>query len=136
MTWRTLVVNMGNMSGDSDSICGSLCLAYYHFMKHNGLQHIRVQDATVYHIPLLNLSRSDLESRFESLYILETYGVDLKMLITLDELDLPSFVEHANTAVVLYDHNVPNSNQMYLCPFISGIVDHHTDDSATYIKQD
>ena len=110
MTWRTLVVNMGNMSGDSDSICGVLCLAYYHFMKHNGLSHIKVEDSTVYHIPLLNLTRSDLESRFESLYILETYEVDTKILITLDDIDLPHFVEHSNTAVVLYDHNVPNSN--------------------------
>ena len=89
MTWRTLVINMGNMSGDSDSICGILCLAYYHFMKNNGLSHIEVNHAIVYHIPLLNLSRSDLESRFESLYILETYGVDTKILLTLDDVDLP-----------------------------------------------
>jgi len=106
---------MGNMSGDSDSICGILCLAYYHFMKQNGLTHIIVDHATVYHIPLLNLSRSDLESRFESLYILETYGVDTKILITLDDVDLPRVIEHANTSIVLYDHNVPNSKQIYLC---------------------
>jgi len=33
MTWRTIIINMGNMSGDSDSICGSICLAYFHFIK-------------------------------------------------------------------------------------------------------
>ena len=51
---------MGNMSGDSDSICGSLCLAYYHFLKKNGLKKIKAEDADVIHIPLRNLSREDL----------------------------------------------------------------------------
>ena len=88
MTWRTLVVNMGNMSGDSDSICGSICLAYYHFMKRNGLKKIKVEDAEVYHIPLVNLSRANFEARFETIYILKTYGVDIDAIITLDDLDL------------------------------------------------
>ena len=78
MTWRTLVFNMGNMSGDSDSICGSICLAYFLFMKMYGHKHIDLEDADVYHIPLMNLSRPNFEARFESLYILETYGVDIK----------------------------------------------------------
>ena len=110
MTWRTLVFNMGNMSGDSDSICGSICLAYYHFMKQNGTKKINVEDAEVYHIPLMNLSRSNFMARFESLYILETYGVDIDAILTLDDVNLNHLVEHANTSLVLYDHNVPNSN--------------------------
>jgi len=110
MTWRTLVIDMGNMSGDSDSICGSICLAYYFFMKKNGLKKITVNDASVYHIPLINLSKADLDARFESLYILETYGIDKRYLLTLDDVDLPWFMDHANTHMVLYDHNDPNAN--------------------------
>ena len=109
MTWRTLVFNMGNMSGDSDSICGSICLAYYHFIKRQGIKKISVDDSTVYHIPLMNLSREDFEARFESLYILETYGVNLKYILTLDDVDLPEIMKHSNTHMILYDHNDPNA---------------------------
>ena len=56
MTWRTFIVCMGNMSGDSDSICGSISLAYYYFMKRYGDKKIKVEDAEVYFIPLINLS--------------------------------------------------------------------------------
>ena len=109
MTWRTLVVNMGNMSGDSDSICGSICLAYYHFMKRHGGDKIDLEDADIYHIPLINLTRANFEARFESLYILETYGVDLSAILTLDDVDLELFMLHANTHMILYDHNTPNA---------------------------
>ncbi len=110
MTWRTLIFNMGNMSGDSDSICGSICLAYYHFMKANGTKKINLEDAEVYHIPLMNLSKANFMARFESLYILETYDVDIDAILTLDDVDLKHLVEHANTHLILYDHNVPNAN--------------------------
>lgn len=110
MTWRTLVINMGNMSGDSDSICGSICLAYYHFMKANGKKKIYLEDADIYHIPLMNLTKDAFSARFESLYILETYDVDIDSILTLDDVNLEHFMEHANTHMILYDHNVPNSN--------------------------
>ena len=75
MTWRTLVVCMGNMSGDSDSICGSICLAYYFFMKQYGTQKIRLEDCEKYYIPVINLSSDNFDARFETNYILEVYGV-------------------------------------------------------------
>jgi len=107
MTWRTLVVNMGNMTADSDSICGSICLAYYHFMKENGIEKINVEDATVYHIPLLNISRSKFEAKLETHYILDTYEVNKEFILTLDDVDLKEVMKHANAHIVLYDHNVP-----------------------------
>ncbi len=57
----------------------------------------------------MNLTREDFEARFESLYILETYGVKKEFILTLDDVDLKELMEHANTHCVLYDHNNPNA---------------------------
>ena len=59
---KKIVFILGSESGNSDSICGSLCLSYFYFMKNNGTKHIFIKEAETFHIPLINLSRKSFES--------------------------------------------------------------------------
>jgi len=79
---------MGNRKGDLDSIVGTVCLAYYHFMEENGTKHIEIDESDVYYVPLINLNKSDLSSRLEILYAFEAYDVNTDYFLTLDDVNI------------------------------------------------
>ena len=59
---KKIIFIVGSMSGNSDSICGSICLAYYYFMKTYGTKYILMKEADTFYILLMNLKRTDFES--------------------------------------------------------------------------
>ena len=76
------IIFIGNQSADPDSICGCISLAYVSYMEDS------LNPDGCLRIPVINLTRDDLHSRFESKFILQTYGVDIENLITLDEINI------------------------------------------------
>ncbi|KAJ1850123.1 Exopolyphosphatase [Coemansia sp. RSA 2703] len=131
--WATgkLTLVLGNESADLDSMVSSISLAY-----------TLTQAGSVPAIPIINAQRSDLSLRPDCNLLLTTTlaasGGSLQDLTFIDDIDLPSVIEKytptenyvvpGQLEVWLTDHNAPTSTQMFLEPFVRGIVDHHVDE--------
>ncbi|KZV74962.1 DHH phosphoesterase [Peniophora sp. CONT] len=138
---RQWSVVMGNEAGDLDSLASAIAYAWY---ATNHLQQLT--------IPLVQIERDDFVLRAENLHALERAGIDPTILLTADEIPLPSGETYA-----LVDHNKldarfahvsrPNASGSSLghgsspstpapgSPFgaeskVVAIVDHHADEGA------
>ncbi|KAJ1723523.1 Exopolyphosphatase [Coemansia erecta] len=126
-----LTLVLGNESADLDSMVSSISLAY-----------TLTQTSSVPAIPIINAPRADLSLRPDCNLLLTTTlalsGGSLHDLTFIDDIDLPSVIEKYTPAdnyvvpgqldVWLTDHNAPTSTQIFLEPFVRGIVDHHVDE--------
>ncbi len=72
---KRIVFILGSVSGCTDSVCGSICLAYYYFMLNFGEKYIKIEEADTFYVPLMNVKRKKFSSQLETLYILKVYDV-------------------------------------------------------------
>jgi inorganic pyrophosphatase/exopolyphosphatase len=91
---KKVVLVLGSGNGQTDSVCGSICLAYYYFMLNSGCKYIKIEEAETVYVPLMNVKRKKFEAQLETLYILEAYDVAEKYLLTLSEVNLEEFVKN------------------------------------------
>ena len=117
-----LQVCMGNVSADMDSIVGSLVLSF-----------LLTQYEKMLTFPIINCNKEELMFRFETYHLL--FSNDLVSdLIYYNESEIKLLMKNNKVGVVLFDHNVPDTNQQYLCENVCMIMDHHADYKKFQIK--
>ena len=79
---------LGNESCDLDSVMSALAFAYLNFSNSSLPSQNQKTSLPIsnYYIPLLNVSRQDFASRFDSQYLLKKWGVFPEELIYFEEL--------------------------------------------------
>ena len=103
---------------DLDSLCSALVYAY-----------LRTQaPPRTLHIPLSNLSRSELPLRTEMTAVLGQAGLSPSDLLTVSEL--PDQLRAEDTRWLLVDHNSLTGPLRKFSGQVVGCVDHHTDEGA------
>jgi len=140
----TLNICLGNVSGDMDSVIGSLLMGYYYTNKEGFYAEEEKEELDVtalddtrlskFFVPVINMNNSELEARSDIIYHLEQTGVIRDEIVSIDMLDLQHFVSEGKLGVNLIDHNYPDCNQEFLIPFVERIIDHHHDQKQDYPK--
>ncbi|KAI8870397.1 DHH phosphoesterase [Ramicandelaber brevisporus] len=131
-----LCLVLGNEAADLDSLVGSLTYAaHLAGVFNNGSP--GAETTTV--LPLTNIPRADFTLRPECIHVLKSVGLSAESLLFLDDIvpfdqlaRIYNLAENSNThlEVCLVDHNNLAVNQQpHLSQFVSGIVDHHFDES-------
>lgn len=132
-------VTLGNVSGDMDSVIGSIILGYY--LTHKNNFYSDEEEKTVdpdtlseerlskLYVPVINMNSSELEARGDIIYHLNECGVNRSHIVSYDMIDIEGFEDKE---VHLVDHNFPDCNQEHLVPYVTSIYDHHHDKNAEY----
>ena len=139
-----LNIALGNVSGDMDSVIGSIILGYYLTYKNDFYAEEEKDDLDVenlsedrlskFVVPIINMNNKELEARHDIICHLEKSGVVRDQIVSYDMLDMDYFVSQDNLEVNLVDHNHPDCNQEQLIPYVTNIYDHHLDKETEYPK--
>jgi inorganic pyrophosphatase/exopolyphosphatase len=111
-------VVLGNQSCDLDSIVSAIATSYY-LSKADSLK-----SSELTFIPMLNSTKSVLESKQECMYLFEHLAVSLDDLIFISEWNKDKIDQ-----VFLVDHNELDEQERSLCihDLVCGVIDHHLD---------
>ena len=110
---------IGNESADLDSMASALMYAFY--------LHSLQRDSVGVPIPLMNIPRQDFALRRDVSYLFEKVGIDTRLLIFRDEIDLIDLQRRGRLQITLVDHNQLARFQSAVSGSVLDIVDHHPD---------
>jgi len=105
---------MGNEASDLDSMVSSITLAYIKGKK----------DKVA--VPLMPIVRDDFKLRTEAVYLFDRAGINTALLVFLDDIELPGWMEKVNR-LALVDHNRLSWPFESYPDKVSMILDHHKD---------
>lgn len=115
---RKVYVVLGNEAADLDSMVSAMLLALY-------LKVSKGEDA----LPLMNIPREDFALRKDAEWLFAKVGISSNSICFLDDVPLEQLCSEKRPSVFLVDHNKLSPSQTCLMPFVTGIVDHHEDES-------
>ena len=112
---------MGNEAADLDSMASSVMYAYFN------AQNAGTAGDTVF-VPVINVPREDFKLRTEAVYLFKEAGIDIGLLLFMDEVDLGALKAKGRLMLTLVDHNKLASFQEQLAGCVVEIIDHHKDE--------
>ncbi|KAL0858484.1 hypothetical protein ABMA27_012352 [Loxostege sticticalis] len=135
-----LTLVLGNESCDLDSAVSALV---YSIFLHWQYQQIKCKVCTKINrnedmykddifLAILNVDRDDYELKTEVVYFFKEHGITAEKLIFRNDLDLKQLVPTKRAKVVLVDHHTLSSNDQFLTPYVTEIIDHRPIDKSSW----
>ncbi|EAS02002.3 DHHA2 domain protein (macronuclear) [Tetrahymena thermophila SB210] len=135
---------MGNESADLDSNIGSMIYAYFKFcqaeknylnyLKENSVyEQMDFENLLNMYLPVIQCDRQDINSRFESLDLLETHQIHVDDIIFKDDFNIQEVITASKLDVILYDHNC--TIYPTLKSRVVEITDHHQDTTDQFYEK-
>lgn len=119
--FKSIRIYLGNQAADVDSVICSIVLGYSRCSEE------------VFHIPLINIPRTEMHLRRDVCYLLDLMHIDLHSLFYQDDLPhLIPLAEHCR--LTLLDHNRLAPHQEGLADYVDEIIDHHLDEKINYTR--
>ncbi|XP_031823350.1 LOW QUALITY PROTEIN: exopolyphosphatase PRUNE1 [Sarcophilus harrisii] len=112
---RPLHIVLGNEACDLDSMVSALALAYY-------LENTSESKAAF--VPVLNIPRSELALRGDSVFMLSELNIPESSLIFRDEIDLHALHQTGKLTLSLVDHHALPSSDAALENAVTEVLDH------------
>ena len=104
-----LNICLGNVSGDMDSVIGSMIMGYYLTMKNyysTDVSELTEEEKLAkFYIPVLNLTREELHARLDIIHHLKIGEIVPEELPSIKDIDLDHWISNKNLSVHLVDHN-------------------------------
>jgi inorganic pyrophosphatase/exopolyphosphatase len=120
-----LNVCLGNVSCDMDSAVGAILLAYYLTNKNEYFGDYGNYE--IFYVPVINCPRAELVARIDIHHHFKSYGIDLKNLVFIDDLDLNHYSNNNILNLALIDHNKLDYSQQAWDNSVTFVLDHHVD---------
>ncbi|XP_015978272.2 exopolyphosphatase PRUNE1 isoform X1 [Rousettus aegyptiacus] len=112
---RPLHVVLGNEACDLDSMVSALALAFYL---------AKTTEAEEVFVPVLNIKRSELSLRGDSVFFLQKIRLPESLLIFRDEIDLHALHRAGQLTLILVDHHVLPRSDAALEETVAEVIDH------------
>ncbi|KAM8787333.1 exopolyphosphatase PRUNE1 isoform 3-T3 [Rhynchonycteris naso] len=112
---QLLHVVLGNEACDLDSMVSALALAFYL---------AKTTQAGDVFVPVLNIKRSELPLRGDSVFFLQKIHIPESLLIFRDEIDLHALHQAGQLTLILVDHHVLPRSDAALEEAIAEVLDH------------
>ncbi|XP_023377602.1 exopolyphosphatase PRUNE1 isoform X3 [Pteropus vampyrus] len=112
---RPLHVVLGNEACDLDSMVSALTLAFYL---------AKTTEAEEVFVPVLNIKRSELPLRGDSVFFLQKIHIPESLLIFRDEIDLHALHQAGQLTLILVDHHALPRSDAALEEAVAEVIDH------------
>lgn len=112
---QPLHVVLGNEACDLDSMVSALVLAFYL---------AKTTEAEDVFVPVLNIKRSELPLRGDSVFLLQKMHIPESLLIFRDEIDLHALHQAGQLTLILVDHHVLPRSDAALEEAVVEVLDH------------
>ncbi|XP_066233528.1 exopolyphosphatase PRUNE1 isoform X1 [Saccopteryx leptura] len=112
---QPLHVVLGNEACDLDSMVSALALAFYL---------AKTTQAGDVFVPVLNIKRSELPLRGDSVFFLQKIHIPESLLIFRDEIDLHALHQAGQLTLILVDHHVLPRSDAALEEVVTEVLDH------------
>lgn len=125
-----LNVALGNVSGDMDSVVGSVMMGYWLSHKKGFYEHPEEDEVARLNrfvFPVINFTLKEMDFRLDIIHHFETCKVDFTVLPFFSQVPFDHYVSSKQLSIYLIDHNSLDCFEVDLAPFIRGILDHHID---------
>ena len=123
-----LNVCLGNVSCDMDSAVGAILLAYY--LTNKNEYYKDYGNYEIFWVPVINCPREELVARIDIHHHFKAYGLDIKNLVFIDDLDLNHYSTNNLLNLALIDHNKLDYSRQAWDNSVTFILDHHVDLNA------
>ncbi|CAG4969900.1 unnamed protein product [Colias eurytheme] len=139
-----LTIVLGNESCDLDSAVSALVYASFLHWQHQNMK-CRVctrtkRDDSSYKddifVAMFDVDRKDYALKTEVAFCFKEHGVNEKLLLFRDDIDIKSLVSDEKTNIVLVDHHVLSRKFEFLAPNVTEIIDHRPIDNSNWRYRD
>ncbi|XP_038221364.1 exopolyphosphatase PRUNE1 [Zerene cesonia] len=139
-----LTIVLGNESCDLDSAVSALVYACFLHWQHQNMKckvctRTKRDDSTYkddIFVAMFDVDRRDYALKTEVAYCFKEHGINEKLLLFRDDIDIKALVSEERTSIVLVDHHVLSRKFEFLAPHVTEIIDHRPIDNSNWRYRD